>query len=69
MPLIWGFAEAKYFLLEIWTTQISLNHLMKFISARTRFRRGFGAALEAICFESPSTDLPVGHQVDHIASI
>jgi hypothetical protein len=44
---IWGNCEAKYFLPEIWTTQISLNRLDKLIFTRTRFRELPGRIREA----------------------
>ena len=37
MELIWGKCEAEYFCRAIWTTQITLNWLVKFVVWRSRF--------------------------------
>jgi hypothetical protein len=40
MELIWGKREAVYFCRAIWTTQITLNRLMKFVFWRSGFEVG-----------------------------
>ena len=44
--------KAEYFLLKIWTGEISLNPLDKLAVWRTRFRACFEASGETICKKS-----------------
>ena len=47
MELIWGKCEAEYFRCAIWTTQITLNWLVKFVLWRSAFH-GLGLAGRAV---------------------